>query len=96
MEAWKVRSNLGSGRRIGSVEKLTEQMVVSPDTDQQIVESPNKSELQVDAGEYYPINMGSIYTAVGAGRLDPFDVYPIQNLPLYVHEVLDHGESLSL
>lgn len=29
---------------------------------------------------------------LGAGRLDPFNVYSAQDLPLFVHEVLDHGE----
>jgi len=32
-----------------------------------------------------------IETVLGAGRLDPFDVYPLQNLPIRVHEILDHG-----
>ena len=34
--------------------------------------------------------MSSMHTALGAGRLDPFDVFPFQNLSIYVHEILDH------
>lgn len=30
---------------------------------------------------------------LGEGRLDPFNIYPANDLPLYVHEILDHGES---
>ena len=29
---------------------------------------------------------------LGAGRLDPFDAYCQQEVPLYVHEMLDHGK----
>ena len=37
------------------------------------------------------VNTNSLlHTALGAGRLDPFQVYCKQDLPLYVHEVLDH------
>ena len=32
----------------------------------------------------------SLSTALGAGRLDPFDVYCKQDLPIHVHRVLDH------
>jgi hypothetical protein len=32
----------------------------------------------------------TLYNALGAGRLDPFHVYGKKDLPLYVHEVLDH------
>lgn len=32
----------------------------------------------------------TLYTALGAGRLDPFQVYCKKDLPLYVHAVLDH------
>jgi hypothetical protein len=32
----------------------------------------------------------TLYTALGAGRLDPFQVYCKKDLPLYIHEVLDH------
>jgi hypothetical protein len=28
---------------------------------------------------------------LGQGRLDPFNVYPTENVSTYVHEVLDHG-----
>lgn len=29
---------------------------------------------------------------LGAGRLDPFDIYCVPKQPLIVHEILDHGE----
>ena len=32
----------------------------------------------------------TLYNALGAGRLDPFQVYCKTDLPLYVHEILDH------
>lgn len=32
----------------------------------------------------------SLFTALGAGRLDPFQVYCKKDLPTYVHGVLDH------
>lgn len=31
-------------------------------------------------------------TFLGAGRLDPFDVYCARKQPLMVHEMLDHGK----
>jgi hypothetical protein len=37
-----------------------------------------------------------LLTALGQGRLDPFNVYPDQDIPVYIHEVLDHGEHLSI
>ena len=37
-----------------------------------------------------------LFTALGQGRLDPFNVYPTQDVPLYIHEIIDHGESLRL
>ena len=39
---------------------------------------------------------GALKAILGQGRLDPFNVYPAQNLCLYIHEVLDHGKYLSL
>ncbi len=30
--------------------------------------------------------------ALGAGRVDPFNAYCQQDVPLYVHEMLDHGK----
>jgi hypothetical protein len=30
--------------------------------------------------------------ALGQGRVDPFNTYPIRGVPWYVHEILDHGE----
>lgn len=32
---------------------------------------------------------------LGQGRVDPFNIYPIKDLPMYVHEVLDHGMSMT-
>jgi hypothetical protein len=32
---------------------------------------------------------------LGAGRLDPFETYCVTQQPLMVHEILDHGKSVS-
>ena len=34
--------------------------------------------------------------ALGQGRVDPFNTYPVRKMSLYVHEILDHGKSSSL
>ena len=34
-----------------------------------------------------------IYTYLGQGRLDPFKIYPVEDVPVYVEELLDHGIS---
>ena len=36
----------------------------------------------------------SFDVALGQGRIDPFNTYPVPGIPLYVHEILDHGELL--
>jgi hypothetical protein len=28
---------------------------------------------------------------LGAGRLDPFDLYPVQDVPPEANEIIDHG-----
>jgi hypothetical protein len=33
----------------------------------------------------------ALEVVLGQGRLDPFNVYPTENVSTYVHEVLDHG-----
>ena len=35
----------------------------------------------------------SLLTLLGAARRDPFDTYCVSILPVYVHEVLDHGKA---
>ena len=84
IQAVIARLNPASGQRKGSIERSIQKRAESPAMDQQ----------QVDSRD--PTLLSSIHTALGAGRLDPFDVYPFQNLPIYVHEILDHGESLPL
>jgi hypothetical protein len=37
-----------------------------------------------------------LLTALGQGRLDPFEVYPSQNTPAYIHEIIDHGKYLKI
>ena len=38
----------------------------------------------------------ALKVALGQGRLDPFNVYPAENISLYIHEILDHGKQVSL
>ena len=37
-----------------------------------------------------------LLSVLGQGRLDPFEVYPNQNTPAYIHEIIDHGECLKI
>ena len=37
----------------------------------------------------------SFMTALGAGRVDPFNAYCVPNLPVHVHQMLDHGKTHS-
>jgi hypothetical protein len=32
-------------------------------------------------------------TILGAGRLDPFNLYPVEDVPPVAHEIIDHGMS---
>ena len=41
------------------------------------------------------VTQRSPWEVLGSGRLDPFDVYCVQDPPLFVHQMLDHGESSS-
>ena len=63
IQAVIARLNPASGQRKGSIERSIQQRAESPATDQQQVESRD------------PTLLSSIHTALGAGRLDPFDVY---------------------
>lgn len=63
------------------------------------VEEPEpKSSQNIDSFDPPPIclqNRNSPVTALGAGRLDPFDTYCMEKPTLVMHEVLDHGESFT-
>lgn len=48
---------------------------------------------KVDSQEEAEPPATSPTTFLGAGRLDPFDVYCATRQPLMVHEMLDHGKS---
>ncbi|KIW35457.1 uncharacterized protein PV07_02153 [Cladophialophora immunda] len=36
-----------------------------------------------------------LQSVLGEGRIDPFDAFPVQGVPLFVHQVLDHALSYS-
>ncbi|KIW77870.1 hypothetical protein Z517_07703 [Fonsecaea pedrosoi CBS 271.37] len=36
-----------------------------------------------------------LQSALGEGRVDPFDAFPVQGVPVFIHQVLDHALSYS-
>jgi hypothetical protein len=73
---------------------LTERQRSRKSTNERLLESRHgKLEETTHLGtdpEYYLLG------ALGQGRLYPFEVYPNQNTPAYIHEIIDHGECLKI
>jgi hypothetical protein len=44
----------------------------------------------------YQDDMSGPYSMLGQGRLDPFKLFPAENVPVLVQRLLDHGEHLWL
>ncbi len=54
--------------------------------------SPSLNSEGRSVSEFEILQPMALKMALGQGRLDPFNVYPVENISLYIHEILDHGE----
>jgi hypothetical protein len=82
-------------RNVGEALSLRGSALSTPELSLQTLVRPSVQSREADQTEELrlPIPEPKALNAIlGQGRLDPFNVFPVDNVSSYVHEVLDHGE----
>jgi hypothetical protein len=93
MEAWSSNSvdsiELSAGSSVALITKRKAQLATWPARD---FHQSQKPVYGTDEDFQHQYVMSGPHSMLGQGRLDPFKLFPADNVPVLVQKLLDHGE----